>query len=47
MELLEDWKKANIVTVFKKDEADNYRLVSLTSVHGKMIQQLILDSVGV
>ena len=41
----EDLRKANVTPVFKKGKEDpaNYRLVSLISVPGKVMEQLILD----
>jgi len=45
-EVPEDWRKASVTPVFKKDEKEdpeNYSLVSLTSILGKMMEQLILD----
>ncbi|KFV77161.1 hypothetical protein N308_00735, partial [Struthio camelus australis] len=42
----EDWKKANVTPVFqkgKKEEPGNYRLVSLTSIPGKVMEQLLLE----
>jgi len=45
-EVPEDGRKANVLPVFKKGkkkDPGNYRLVSLTSFPGKMIQQLILE----
>ncbi|KFP32754.1 RNA-directed DNA polymerase from mobile element jockey, partial [Colius striatus] len=45
-EVPEDWRKANVTPVFKKsrkDDPGNYRQVSLTSIPGKVMVQLILD----
>jgi len=42
----EDWRKANVTPVFKKgkkEDPGNYRPVSLTSIPGKVMEQLILD----
>ncbi|GAB0182431.1 mitochondrial enolase superfamily member 1 [Grus japonensis] len=44
-EVPEDWRKANVTLVFKKSKKEdpgNYRPVSLTSVPGKVIEQLVL-----
>jgi len=45
-EVPEDWRKANVIPIFKKgkkEDPGNYRLVSLTSIPGKMVEQLILE----
>jgi len=45
-EVPEDWRKASVITVFKKgkkEDPGNYRPISLTSIPGKMMEQLILD----
>ncbi|KFV88520.1 hypothetical protein N308_05850, partial [Struthio camelus australis] len=44
-EVPEDWKKANVTPVFqkgKKEEPGNYRPVSLPSIPGKVMEQLLL-----
>jgi len=43
-EVPEDWRKANVTPVFKKSKKEdpgNYRPVSLTSIPGKVMEQLI------
>ncbi|KFP29221.1 RNA-directed DNA polymerase from mobile element jockey, partial [Colius striatus] len=45
-EVPEDWRKASVTPVFKKgrkDDPGNYRPVSLTSISGKVMEQLILN----
>lgn len=41
--VLEDWRKENVTTIFKKENPDNYRLVSFIPIPGKMMEQLILE----
>ncbi|CAM5150489.1 unnamed protein product [Natator depressus] len=47
-EVPDNWKKANVVPIFKKgkkEDPGNYRPVSLTSVPGKIIQQVLKESI--
>ena len=44
----EDWRIANVILVLrkgKKEDLGNYRPVSLTSIPGKVMQQLVLDAI--
>ncbi|KGL88429.1 hypothetical protein N301_14627, partial [Charadrius vociferus] len=48
-EVPEDWRIANVTPVFKKgrkDDPGNYRPVSLTSIPGKMMEQLVLGVIS-
>lgn len=45
-DLPEDWWKTNVTSVFRKGEKEDpgkYRVVSLTTIPGKVIEQLIVD----
>jgi len=48
-EVPEDWGKANVIPNFKKgkkEDPGNYRSVSLTSIPGKVMEQLILEVIN-
>jgi len=45
-EVPEDWRKANVIPIFKKGKKEDpgkYRPVSLTSILAKMMEQLLLE----
>jgi len=45
----EDWRITSVTPVFKKSQKEdlgNYRPVSLTSVPGKVMKQLVLDAIS-
>ncbi|CAM5146678.1 unnamed protein product [Natator depressus] len=47
-EVPEDWRKANVVPIFKKgkkEDSGNYKPVSLTSVPGKIMEQVLKESI--
>ncbi|CAM5111816.1 unnamed protein product [Natator depressus] len=47
-EVLDDWQKANVVSIFKKgkeEDPGNYRPVSLISVPGKIMEQVLKKSI--
>ena len=47
-EVLTDWKLANVTPIYKKGQKDdpgNYRPVSLTSIPGELMEQLIQSTI--
>lgn len=48
-QIAEDWKIANVTPVFKNDKKKylgKYRPVNLTSVHGTVMEQFVLDAIS-
>lgn len=39
------WRIANVTTIFRKEDPGSYRLVGLTLILGKVMEQLILETV--
>ena len=47
-DVLSDWRLANVMAIFKKGQKDDpgsYRPISLTSVPGKVMEQIILGDI--
>ncbi|NXU46786.1 YTX2 protein, partial [Drymodes brunneopygia] len=45
-EVPEDWRIAKVTPVYKKEDPGNYRPVSLTSIPGKVMEQLVLGTIS-
>ncbi|KAK4807194.1 hypothetical protein QYF61_024314 [Mycteria americana] len=45
-EVPEDWRKESVPPIFKKEDPGNCRLVSLTSIPGKVMEQIILGTIS-
>ncbi|KAK4813812.1 hypothetical protein QYF61_026416 [Mycteria americana] len=41
-----NWRKANVIPIFKKDKQEDPGLASLTSAPGKVIEQIILENIS-
>lgn len=49
-EVPEDWRKANVIPVFKKSkekEPGKYHLVIFTSIPGRVMEHLILEATSI
>jgi len=48
-EVPEDWRKASVTSIFRKgkeEDLGNYRAVTLTSIPGKEVKQLVLNVIS-
>lgn len=48
-EVSKDWRKTNVTLIFKnykKEDAGNYRLLIYYLIPGKMMEQLILETIS-
>ena len=48
-QILEDWRISKVAPIFKKGKEEkpgNYKPVNLTSVTGKVMEQLVLDTIS-
>lgn len=42
----DDWKKADITPVLEKDDSENYRPVSLTTLPSEVMEQMFLKAIS-
>lgn len=46
VETPDDWKKADITLVLEKDDSENCRPVSLTTLPGEVMEQTLLEAIS-
>ena len=45
-EVPEDWKVADVTSVFRREDPGNFRLVSLASIPEKVVEQIIPEAIS-
>lgn len=46
MAITEDWRKEDIIPAVKKDDLENYRQISLTSVLKKLMEKILQETLS-